>query len=72
MTNGLVKLRKDAGLSRFQLARQLNNTPGSIRNWEKGISDPSSRAVYKMAKIFGVTTDDIFLALNTTNVVENK
>lgn len=71
MANALSQLRKNAGLSRFQLARQLNNTPNSVYNWEKGKSKPNAAAIYKMAKIFGVTTDDIFLALNTTNVVKN-
>ncbi|EEU31090.1 DNA-binding helix-turn-helix protein [Limosilactobacillus coleohominis 101-4-CHN] len=69
MKKDLMQLRKDAGLSRFQLARKLNNTPNSIYNWEKGISKPSAESIYNMAKIFKVSTDEIFLALNTTNVV---
>lgn len=70
MKKDLTQLREDAGLSRFQLARKLNNTPNSIYNWEKGKSKPNAEAIYNMAKIFKVSTDDIFLALNTTNVVK--
>lgn len=70
MKKDLMQLRKDAGLSRFQLARKLNNTPNSIYNWEKGNSKPSAESIYNMAKIFKVSTDDIFLALNTTNIVK--
>lgn len=71
MKKDLAQLRKDAGYSRFQLARKLNKTPNSIYNWEKGISSPSAEAIYDMAKVFKVSTDDIFLALNTTNVVNH-
>ena len=71
MRDKLIQLRKNAGLSRFQLARQINSTPGSIYNWEKEIATPSAKSIYKMAKTFGVSTDDIFLALDTTNVVNS-
>lgn len=70
MANELSTLRKKAGLSRFQLGRKMNITPNSIYNWENGIVQPSAEAIYKMAKVLGTTTDDIFLALNTTKVVD--
>lgn len=70
MKNGLEKLRKNSKLSQFQLARQLNITPQSIHNWEVGKSKPNAEAIYKMAKILGTSTDNIFLALNTTKVVK--
>ena len=70
MANELSTLRTKAGLSRFQLARKMNITPNSIYNWEKGIVQPSAEAIYKMAQVLGTTTDNIFLALNTTKVVE--
>lgn len=69
MSKDLKQLRKAAGLSRFQLARKLNITPGSIYNWETGKASPSADAIYKMAKFFNTTTDTIFLALSTTKVV---
>ncbi|MCZ3667413.1 helix-turn-helix domain-containing protein [Limosilactobacillus vaginalis] len=47
----------------------MNITPQSIHNWEVGKSMPNSEAIYKMAKILGTSTDNIFLALNTTKVV---
>lgn len=72
MAKSLEQFRKDLHLSRYSLAKELNVTPNSIVNWEHGKSMPSAEAVYDMSKFFGVTTDDIFLALKTTNVVENK
>lgn len=70
MRNGLIELRKKAKMSRFQLAIKLNVTPQSIYNWEKGISDPTAKSIYDMAKLFRISTDDIFLALSTTKVVK--
>lgn len=72
LANSLADLRVKAGMSRFQLARKMNITPGSIYNWEKGNARPSAEAIYKLAKVFGTTTDAIFLALNTTKVVTDK
>lgn len=71
MRNKLMGLRKDAHLSQNQLARKLDVTVNTVGNWEKGLSLPSLENAHNMAKIFGVTTDDIFLALNTMNVVKN-
>lgn len=72
MSNNLKKLRADAHLSQNQLARKLNTTSNSVHNWERNKATPSADAIYQMAKVFGVTTDDIFLALKTTYVVNNK
>lgn len=72
MSNNLKKLRDDAHLSQNKLARKLNTTSNSVHNWERNKATPSADAIYQMAKVFGVTTDDIFLALKTTYVVNNK
>ncbi|WP_057751449.1 helix-turn-helix transcriptional regulator [Limosilactobacillus frumenti] len=72
MSKDLTQLRKEAHLSRFQLAQKLEVTPGSIYNWEKGIREPSANAIYRMAKVFQTSTDAIFLALHTTKVVNQK
>lgn len=70
MKEKLVKLRNDAGLTRFQLAVKINNAISAIYNWEKGVSTPSAEAIYKMAKAFGVTTDEIFAALDIKNTIK--
>lgn len=72
MSNNLKKLRADAHLSQNKLARKLNTTSNSVHNWERNKTTPSADAIYQMAKVFGVTTDDIFLALKTTYVVNDK
>ena len=69
MNKDLTQLRKEAHLSRFQLAQKLKVTPGSIYNWEKGIAEPSANAVYRMSKVFHTSTDEIFLVLHTTKIV---
>lgn len=72
MKKDLRKLRKDANLSMYQLAVKLGVSPGSITNWEHGESNPSADSIYNMSKLYGLTTDDIFLALHTTKIVNNK
>lgn len=72
MSNNLKRLRADAHLSQNQLARKLNTTSNSVHNWERNKATPSADAIYQMAKVFGVTTDDIFLVLKTTYVVNSK
>ena len=72
MKKDLRKLRKDANLSMYQLAVKLGVSPGSITNWEHGKSNPSADSIYNMSKLYGLTTDDIFLALHTTKIVNSK
>lgn len=72
MKQTLRDLREKAGLSRYDLAVKVKATPNSIVNWESGESKPSVDSVHNLAKVFGLTMDDIFLSLPTTKIVKNK
>ena len=53
--------RINAGLSLEDVASILGKTPRTIQNWESGFNIPDKANVYKLAKIYNTTIDNIFL-----------
>ena len=53
------ELREAAGLTQVQLAHRLDVTPSSVYAWESGRSEPRASQLRAMAKLFGVSMDDI-------------
>ena len=53
------ELREEAGMTQVQLAMKLGCTPSAVYNWERGRSEPRASQVRMMARIFGVSMDDI-------------
>lgn len=53
----LIALRKKAGYSQEELARQLNVTRQSVSKWEGAQSVPDIEKILQISKLFGVTTD---------------
>ena len=54
-------LRKEHSLSQEELANQLQVSRQAVSKWERGESKPEVDNIVTMAKIFGVTTDDILI-----------
>lgn len=46
-------------LSQRQLARLLGVAPGTVANWETGHRTPSLSMAKRIARIFGVSVDEI-------------
>lgn len=59
ISDNLQELRKKAGLSQEQLADQLNVTRQAVSKWESGQSVPDLDKASQLAKIFGVTVDEL-------------
>ncbi len=57
--NYLYDLRKKAGLSQNELARQLNVTNKAVSKWENGKNKPSTETLRKLARLFGVSVDTL-------------
>lgn len=57
--NRLMGLRKSEGLTRDELAHELNMSVNTLRNYENGSREPGHSFVIQMAKRFHVTTDFI-------------
>jgi transcriptional regulator with XRE-family HTH domain len=57
----LAELRKDAGLSQYELARYVGVPQANIAFWERSEKPPSSDVLPKMAQALGVTVEDLLL-----------
>lgn len=53
----LEALRIREGMSREELAKKLDVSFMTIRNWERGKTEPTASQVKDMADLFGVTAD---------------
>lgn len=56
----LAELRKDRNLKQTELAAHLFVTPGTISNYENGISMPNIEMAIKIADYFHVSLDYLF------------
>lgn len=68
MSTKLRSLRVGAGLTQQQLAKKLGVTGVTVHRWEAGNVMPKPKYIKKMADLFGVKGQDIFLDLITTKV----
>ena len=55
----LRELRKNAGLSQTAVAKKLNVDQAAISNWERGINPPLKKYHKKLAKLYGVSKEQI-------------
>lgn len=51
-----------------QLAERLGVTCNAVSNWRTGLRQPSAYAVYRMAKVFGCTMEDIMKGVEVEDV----
>ena len=61
----IARLRREHNMKQDELAEMLDVTPQAVSKWENGASMPDIALLPKIAKIFGVTIDDLFGADNT-------
>lgn len=54
-----LRRRHDPPLTQRQLAKLLGVAPGTVANWETGHRTPSLAMARRIARIFGVSVDDI-------------
>lgn len=57
--NYLCKLRKESGMSQSELAGCLGVTNKAVSKWENGTSKPSTEKLLALAKVFGLSLDDL-------------
>lgn len=55
--------RKDCGLTQGQFAEKLNVTHQAVSKWERGEAMPEISKVPEIAKVFGVSVDDILVQM---------
>jgi len=57
----LAELRKDAGLSQYELARYPGVPQANIAFWEQSEKPPRSEVLPKMAEALGVNVEDLLI-----------
>ena len=55
----LQRLRKQAGLSQEEVAQKLFLSRQSISKWENGGAEPGIENLKALAKLYGVTVDEL-------------
>lgn len=55
------QLREERGWTQLHLAIQLGITPVTIYNWERGNSEPRVSQFRQLARLFGISMDDLAL-----------
>ncbi|MDR1905274.1 MAG: ankyrin repeat domain-containing protein [Treponema sp.] len=63
------RLREKLGMSQDDIAERLHTARPVISNWERGTSEPSSSQIFKLAQIFGVSVDALFLLGGKSKIV---
>ena len=55
----LQEVRRRAGLTQEQFAAELNVSRQAVSKWESGASDPSTSNLLALAKLYGVSAEDL-------------
>ena len=62
LSEKIQKLRKDMGLTQEQLAERLYVSRTAVSKWETGRGTPSMESLQMIAKLFGITIDELLRA----------
>lgn len=62
----IAELRRQRGMTQAELAAKLNYSDKAVSKWERGESIPDVMTLMQIAKVFGITMDDL---LGTTGTL---
>ena len=63
----LKAARVNAGLTQTEAAKKLGKSTNTLILWENGIVAPDRANLYLLANIYGLSIDNIFLPINSTD-----
>lgn len=61
LAQNLTYYRKKSGLSQLELAKKINYSNKNISKWETGETMPNTFVLAKIAKIYGITIEDLLV-----------
>ncbi len=64
--NSLKEIRKSTGLKQYEAAEKLKVSKDYLCMLESGKRQPSIKLILRMAKLYALTPDRIFIAINGT------
>ncbi len=56
----IFELRKEKGMTQEELSQKLGVSPQAVSKWENDLSYPDIMLLPEIAKLFGVTVDELF------------
>ena len=59
LCENIKAIRKSKGLSQEELAIKLNVVRQTVSKWEQGISEPSTSNMIALAKLYGITPEEL-------------
>ncbi len=68
LASNIAELRKRKGLTQEEFAEKLNVSAQAVSKWENGISCPDIMLLPEIAKIFGVTIDELMGTLKADSL----
>lgn len=72
LSEKIQKLRKERGLTQEQFAEQLFVSRTAVSKWETGRGTPSMESLQLIAKLCGITLDELLQAEEIIAVAENE
>ena len=69
LCDNVKRLRLLRGLTQKQLAGILGVSPKTVSKWETGLGQPEVNQIIPLARVFGVSTDELFFGPQTVNSV---
>ena len=72
LSKNLVHYRQLSGLTQAELANKINYSDKSISKWERGDGLPDVSVLVLLSNIYGISMNDFFIDLKTTNVLPKK
>ena len=55
----IASLRKENGMTQFELAEKMGVTDKAVSKWERDISCPDVNTIPKLAEVFGISVDEL-------------
>ena len=72
VASNLIMLRQQAGLTQAELGEKLNYSDKTVSKWERADSIPDAYVLTCLAKIYGITVDDILSPTDSWEEREQK